>query len=114
MQQNGETTPLYKSTSKDSKKNEWEIQYAGDQFTFPCANGSNPSRSHSNLVEGISGCPLGERGDGPDTANEHKGANEAKHDFWSRSGNFMYRHRVVNQENYMRIDKIISNFIVVH
>ena len=81
---------------------------------FPVQTVPTRVKSHSNLAEGISGCPLGERGDGPDTANEHKDAMEATHDFCSRSGNFMYRHRVVNQENYMRIDKIISNFIKVH
>ena len=53
--------------------------------TFLCANESSqlaevnpnrhtshPSRSHSNVVADISGCPLGEEDDGPDIAKEQK------------------------------------------
>ena len=35
MQQNGETTPLYKSTSKDSKKNKWESNMQETNSHFP-------------------------------------------------------------------------------
>ena len=62
--------------TKRFKENEVGIQKLGDQFILPCANDSiksagdgpsyqtsNPSRSHSNLVQDISGCLLGEEND---------------------------------------------------
>ena len=56
---------------------------------------------HSNSVEDISGCLPGEEDDGADAAKEQKDAMEAKHVFWNISGNFIYRHHVMNRENHM-------------
>ena len=88
------------------------------QFIFPCASGPikfakrwsessyhQPELTPFELVEDISGCLLGEEDDGSDLAKDQKDAMEAKHDFWSISGSFIYRHLVVNCENYMCLEK---------
>ena len=48
------------------------------------------------VVDDISGCLPGED-DGSNLAKENKDAMEAKHDFWTTSGSFTYRHHVVNR-----------------
>ena len=87
------------------------IQNVGAQFKLHCPSGTtrsaedgpnrrttSPSRLYSNVVEDVSGCFLGEEDDGSDLTKEQK---DAMRNTWSTSGNFMYRHHVMNRENYM-------------
>ena len=64
----------------------------------PNRHTTNPSRLYSNVVEESSGCPLGEKKMIDLILRKNK-QTLWKRNTWSTSGNFMYRHPVMNRDN---------------
>ena len=62
------------------------------------------TRSSSGLVGDVSGSLHGEDEE-PDLAQAEKDARREKHDFWSISGNYIYRHHVLGREICVFIEK---------
>ena len=100
---------------KRIKEQEFGIQKVREQFTFFCAEGSikmteeglirhTTIRSYSILVEDISGCLFGEVIDGSNLVKEQD-AMEAKRDFCSMSGSFIYRHLITNRKFQVCLEK---------